>query len=88
MAFSCDQPLLDIVLNFRQPTETHDQRNLCRSGGKELSMIVHKSFGTDVERQFNLACDQSGQYAQKHIKAQRRMIGSMLRASIGELLRS
>jgi hypothetical protein len=46
----------------------HDQRNLCHSGGKELSMIIHKSFRTNVKRQFNLACDQSGQYAQKYIK--------------------
>lgn len=31
-------------------------------------MTIRESFESDVERQLNPACDQSGQYAQKHLK--------------------
>ena len=31
-------------------------------------MTIRESFENSVERELNLACDQSGQYAQKHLK--------------------
>jgi DNA-directed RNA polymerase II subunit RPB1 len=49
-------------------------------------MTVRESFESGIERKLNLACDQSGQYAQKHLKEDTNVKQTVVAGSKGSFI--